>query len=182
MKKRAFLLSLAVVLLSVLSVVALAANETEMSTTVTYTKAAPPPPALPSATYTIHIPATVAMSNQIFAVTEFSITASNLNLNPGQSVIVTVDDKTYGAYGGDGMLHLTNNSNDNVIRVIMNIWDYALGGRTGIIDGIVARFDNNGSTLEYGPFALTALSVDVAAAPPGTYTGTIYFKIGIVND
>jgi len=176
MKKRVLLLSLMFIMLSVLPVVTFAANQTEMSTTVTYTKSAPAPP---PATYEIIIPAAVAMSTQIFAITEFSITARNLSLNDGQTVVVYLDDKTY---GGDGTLHLKNSNND-IIRVSMNIWINALGGRTGILpDGIVARFDNNGSTGEYGAFALTALSGDVAAAPPGTYSGRIYFKISIEND
>ena len=88
MMKRVFLLSLAILLFVTLPAGAYAANETEMSTVISYAKS-DPPPSPSSVNYEINIPASVTLNEGAFtAVTahRMYITANYINLNAGQSV------------------------------------------------------------------------------------------------
>lgn len=184
MRKTAFMLTLTVILLCTLPIIAFAANENEASAIVTYTKDAPTPsnpdispPAPPPATYEINIPATIAIDNPN-AFTEFFITANNVNLSEGQAVVVYIDNDSF----NDGEnLHLKN-SNNNTIRVSMRL--RYNGYVTALTpNDVVAKFNHIGiPSSEYGTAIVLPFQDDVEAAPPGTYTGTLYYKIAVVNE
>ena len=179
-EKRAFLLSLAVLLFAIPPVMAYAANQTEMSTVITYTVDAPStsepePPAPAPATYEINIPASLSLN----IGNEIRITANIMNINADQNVVVTLDTAGY-----NGWIELISDSMDtDRIPITINRYNHVFGGIERVHQGdVVARFNNSGTTpIEYGLLTVLPSQTDVDSAPPGTYTATVRFKIALVT-
>lgn len=170
------------------SVTAYAANETDASTTIKYTKSGSSETmSTPTASYEINIPSEISLNSG----RELYITANSLNLNAGQSVFVSVDyAKTYTVditttdtgIIEDNYIKLMSTNGVDFAKVNINRHDYELNAGTAInaADSTVAVFEgNNLQPVKYGLIYLNLYRPTTIAA--GTYTGTLYFTIELVN-
>jgi hypothetical protein len=181
--KKVLSLLLAVALFSAMPMVSLAANETEMNTSVSYTKieetaTEPETPSNPTpkpATYEINIPASISLND----TQELNITSSSINIPDGKTVVVEVNGKTFES---DGYLYLKNSGPDKIGVELLR-----LNTESGQVDKVgnmspVAFFNNKSTTPSvYGLMYVRAFSGDIKAAQPGTYHGSIYFNIRIID-
>jgi hypothetical protein len=172
------MLVIAAVMLAVLPVVSFAANENEASVIVSYTKDATTPsePEPPTATYTVDIPSTFSLNTG----RSFFVTANYSNVNDGQFIEVSIDENTFSE---DGRFYLKNN-NPEKIEVTISRWNRGRGVVETVYSGdYVARFGPSITDIDaFGEVVLDAVPSDLAALQPGTYTGTLYFKIALVNE
>lgn len=157
MKKKLFSLALSLVLLCcAIPTQAFAASVNEGSSTasmeVSYTI---------GANYIIEIPSSINLNNS----TEFRITATTMNIGENQTVAVSIDGNS--SYESDGNFYLHDASNRIPCEIVV--------GATPItgIDYDVARFEHG--SLTNG--VLDAICFTPGSGLPGTYTGTLYFKI-----
>lgn len=171
------------------STIAHAANETDASTTVTYTKSGNGDlsPAPTTASYEINIPSEISLNSG----RELYITANSMNLNPEQSVIVSVDyDRTYttditttdNGIIEDSYLKLMNTNGVDFAKVNINRHDYEVNAGTILNreDSTAAIFE--GSSLQPTKYGLLYLNLyRPTTLAEGTYTGTIYFTIELVD-
>lgn len=182
------IICLALVFCFSFSVTAYAANETDASTTVTYTKSGGETVSTPTASYEINIPSEISLNDG----RELYITANSLSLNSGQSVIVSVDyAKTYtvditttetGATIEDSYIKLLSTNGVDFAKVNINRHDYDTGAGTimNAADTTAAIF--TGSSLQPTKYGLLYLNLSrPTTIVAGTYTGTIYFTIELVN-
>ncbi|MFU0800782.1 MAG: hypothetical protein GX207_02215 [Peptococcaceae bacterium] len=159
MKKRLIsLLMVGIMLFSLMPTTAFAQGATSGETLVTYTV---------NASYEINIPASINLNETYNLV----ITASVMNTNWGDRVSVFIDGaKTY-ENGGNFYLYKDKGTpNEAKIRCDLRLSTSVVNG----LDFEVARFDD-GSTINLvgDPLQITP----IGGGPPGTYTGTIYFRI-----
>lgn len=197
MKKKTLILMIIVIIFYALPVVSIAANQTELNTVITYTieSSTTPtpeptptptpepnptpepesPPITSSATYEINIPATISLNDG----NEICITSNYMNLNSGQNVVIYSDTVGY-----NGWIDLPGTEFGSKISVSLNRRNIENGQLERIYQGdVVARFDNNGiAPAEYGSLYVIPFQADVDYAEPGTYTGTLRFKVEIVNN
>lgn len=162
MNKRIYSLLLAVVMLcGMMPAAAYAEDGTSGQTTVTYTV---------SANYEINIPASINLNESPY----LTITASAMNTNYGQRVSVKIDGARTYENGGNFYLY-KNKGTASEAKITCN-----LRAPMSIVNGLdyeVARFDNGSTSNPVDPLTLEPAAGSSAA--PGTYTGTIYFKITI---
>jgi len=183
MKKRAFLvLILAAMLLSALPIVAHAENQTTATTTLIWSNETqePEPPSIPApmpATWEVVIPATLALND---GIGELQIMSNYINLPDDQFLIVTVGQGLTLINGNLYVIELRN-SNSDIVRAHPRFKNLQTGSEQQVYpDAIVARFHNSSTTpVHFGVITLSVLTEDMENAPPGTYTGTMNFKIGI---
>lgn len=184
MKKRGFSLMLCIVLVLSMSSHAFAANKTEASTKVTKTVEAPPEQgvgddeSVNESTYEVIIPASFSMDSADF----FQITASKMELADNQELHVMVDyDRTFAA---DGYFYLANTENLYLTIPCTISKGYPSGiyweTITGTDNSAVAVFNSTAGTTPDMFGAVKVSTVDAQTAA-GTYTGTIYFTIQIIN-
>jgi hypothetical protein len=113
--------------------------------------------------YVIVIPSSINLNED----NVMTITATSMNIEEGKSVAVRIDANSSFDNGGNFYLH----SGANKIRC-----DIYVGGLVSGLDYLVARFDSGNTTnsvLDWISFA------PVSGGVPGTYTGTLYFKISV---
>lgn len=159
MKKRAFSLFLVVVMLCcIMPSTAFAASEGSASTTVSYTV---------GASYVINIPASINLNEG----QDMRITASVMNTSYGQKVSVCIDGARTYENGGNFYLY-KDKGTANEAKILCTL---SVGGMINGLDYEVARFWNGDTTNEVGD-PLT-FQPEASHASPGTYTGTMYFKI-----
>ncbi len=171
------------IMLSLLASTPLAANLSEMSTVVTYTKieptvtaASPSPSPSPSPTpaaYVINIPASISLNE----VRNINITANQMSLNEGQKVVVSIDAKSYSG----GYIWLENPNTPGSIGNRIGVWVERVKGNIQANPGDAVAIFNNSETIPSYEGVLRLGHTDVSSIPPGTYTGTMYFKIAIVE-
>lgn len=173
------LLFLVLVVCLSLTSTAYAANRTEATTRVTYTKEGENSnsiPPLPSgASYEINIPADVSLNKG----RELWITANSMSLSEGQSVVVNLD--YYRTFDDRGHLHLRDSNTGSEALVAINRHDFDInaGGLLYDTDTTVAVFTGNSlQANKYGLLYLNLLQPGTIA--PGTYEGTIYFTIELI--
>ncbi|MFZ3130162.1 MAG: hypothetical protein WA125_03430 [Desulfosporosinus sp.] len=158
-KRFFFLLLTAVMLCGMMPATAFAADETSGQTTITYTV---------SANYEINIPASINLNEDPY----LKITASNMNTNYGQRVSVLIDGSRTYENGGNFYLY-KNKGTASEAKIACN-----LRAPMSIVNGLdyeVARFDDGSTSNPVDPLMLEPAAGSSTA--PGTYTGTIYFKI-----
>ena len=190
MRKRIILLSLAALLIAALPLVAVAADETEMTTVITYTvddpNAEPPPPSAPSndtsVGYTVIIPASITLPQE----NGFVIRAENVVLSSGQFLAVVLESAR--SFANDGYFYINNGGTDAVSRIRTDVQradvdqprelSVSLGGLGHLL---VAEFRNGDTTPCKGGKLFFTASPNTENLP-GTYTGTIYFRISIEHD
>jgi hypothetical protein len=192
MKKSAFILSMVVVLISVLTVMSFVVNATDMNTVVTFTIEATPTP-LPTPTpepagplYIINIPSSISLSG-IQEDDYIDITWVNYGLGINEWVHVSIDEeKTL----TDGIFYLRRGDGSTPSQ---NIPCYIFRSWTGSVftsqfplalgDTVVAEF--NGELIQanasaYGRIYFWPIyDKDVNYA--GVYTGTIHFKVEYIK-
>lgn len=159
MKKRIFSLLLAATMLcGVMPITALAANDTNGQTSVSYTV---------GASYEINIPASINLNEN----PNLTITASTMNTNWGQRVSVLIDGARTYENGGNFYLYKDKGTaSEAKIACDLRCSTSAVNG----LDYEVGRFDDGSTTNSVGdPLQITPSG----GGSPGTYTGTIYFKI-----
>ena len=179
-KKISLFLSLAVVMLCLFPQTALAANETTGSTNIVLEY---PQPSTgndePSHSYKVNIPANFAITN---SNTSFQITASEMSIPADKELIVRINGAE--TFENDGSFYLFLNGDKssenwvlcNIFRIKGAISSAALGQRP-----VIASFRSG----ELSPHDWDSIQFD-ATAPygdasfqSGTYTGTVYYTIGL---
>lgn len=159
-KKRVFsMLLAAVMVLSLMPATAFATSGSSAETVFSYTI---------GASYEINIPAKINLSNY----ESLTITASSMNTSWGQRVSVFIDGAR--TYENNGNFYLYKDKGLETEEKITCDLRFSSSPVNGV-DLEVGRFDDGstentaGSTLEVTPMA--------GSASPGTYTGTMYFRI-----
>lgn len=179
-KKISLFLSLAVVMLCLFPQPALAANETTGSTNIVLEY--PQPSAgndEPSYSYKVNIPANFAITN---SNTSFQITASEMDIPADKELIVRINGAE--TFENDGSFYLFLNGDKssenwvlcNIFRIRGAISSAALGQRPVIASfrpGELSPHDWDSIRFE------AAVPYGDASFQPGTYTGTVYYTIGL---
>lgn len=163
---------------------AYAANETEATTRIIYTKegesSGPPAAAAPAASYEINIPAEVSLN----AGRELYITANSMNLPAGASVVVSVDyERSYteeriqtatGVTMEECYIKLLSTNGVDIAKVSINRQNYEIGSAEliGRTDSVAAVF--TGSSLQPAKYGLLYLNLDMPGTiAPGTYSTSL---------
>lgn len=186
MKKTAFILLFALMILSILPIFAFAANETEGSTVLTYIKNEPPttepdPPPSPSTqptTYEINIPATVSLNTE----QEIRFTANYVNVDDVDNRAVVVS--LIGTNFDYDVLWLSNDSSDRigVSFYLLRPSDTPLKlyfPQPSSSYPVAFFTDGNTAPSVYGTLRVIPSEEDIDAVRPGTYSGTVQFKISL---
>lgn len=186
MKKRiSFLLSLVIIAGCISPLTAFAINETSGSTDVSIELPLPTVDTVvddtPSYSYVVNIPYAYKMTS--LARTEFfEITATEMNIPEDKQVVVRIDNES--TYESDGMLYLYLNGDKTSDNYICGQVDrYGDGHPSSIAmgpDNIVASF-NPGELIPYDwqRLRVNITYFDSTILEAGTYTGTIYYTIGL---
>lgn len=181
-------LCIVLIVCTALTSTAYAANETEATTRIIYTKegesSGPPAAAASAASYEINIPAEVSLN----AGRELYITANSMNLPAGASVVVSVDyERSYteertrtetGALVEDYYIKLLSTNGVDIAKVSINRHNYEIGAgeMMGRADSVAAVF--TGNSLQPAKYGLLYLNLDMPGTiAPGTYSGNLYFNI-----
>lgn len=160
MKKKIFTLLLVFIILCfTMTSTAFAENMTSWETSVSYTV---------NSSYVINIPASVNLNETPY----LTITASSMNTKWGQRVSVFIDASLTYENGGNFYLY-KDKGTENEKKIKCDL--YRNGVYANGLDFEVARFDDGSTTNFYNELEFRP-SVS-SSTPPGTYTGTIYFKI-----
>lgn len=171
MKTRLLFTLLAVVLLcATCPITAFAANETDITATVVYTKAQ-------AASYEIDIPYTNNLNGSEFII----ITANNITLPEGASVQVSVDAKR--SFSSDGWLVLTNSTKSAAINCVVSRIHPTSGeaSNLSIYDEFVVSFKQGDTpATKQGKLKITPLGLD--ETPAGNYSGFMHFNIEVVTN
>lgn len=188
--KKTFTVLLLVVAMLAMPFSAYAADETSGSMSVVFEYTAPEPepdpepPADPT-TYIIEIPATVTNEN----MDHIPITASKNTIEEGKAVTVSVDwDKSYGP---DGYFYLYKDkgeeSEESIRCRVLLYLDSQLADGVYVDfyethrDKELAIFPSGSTTPSYGGFLeLRPMTINTGVSS-GTYTGTLYFNIQVVD-
>jgi len=199
MRKKTLVLMACVLLFSTIPVVSLAADSTSRDTFITFTiEATPtpppeptptpppeptptptpppePPPVTQTASFEINIPSAVSL-NEGNAI---RITSNYMNLNTGQNVVVRVETQAF-----NGWFELLGQEFGSMIAYTLNRVSTTDNNVERIFPGdVVARFDNSGTNpIEHGSLYIVPFRPDVDNAQPGTYTGTLRFRIEVENN
>ena len=180
MKKISFLLSLAIIVACFSPLTAYAINETTGSTDVSVELR--PPTSTdsgPSYSYLVNIPANFTLT---YSNSSFQITASEMNIPTGKELVVRINsDETFES---DGNFYLfLNGDKSSEYWILCNICRVQ-----GYITSIA--YGENPIIASFSPGALVpnncdyirlehAIFNDGAGLEAGTYTGTIYYTIGL---
>ena len=160
MKKKLFSLLLAVTLIcGSIPVTTYAAGATSGQTSVTYTV---------SSSYQINIPASINLNDNV----NLTVTASTMNTNWGQRVSVLIDGTRTYENGGNFYLYKDKGTaSESKISCNLRLNSSLVNG----LDCEVGRFDDGSTNNSVG----SSLQIEPSAgsAAPGTYTGTLYFRI-----
>lgn len=161
MRKKLFALLLAVVMLcGVMPATAFAAGDTSGQTVMSYTV---------FASYEINIPASIILND----MPNLTVTASSMNTSYGQRVSVLIDGtKTYENGGNFYLYKDKGTANEAKITCDLRSGSSVVNG----LDFEIGRFDDGGVTNNAGN-PLTITPMVGSETPPGTYTGTMYFRI-----
>lgn len=171
MKKRLFSILLAATLvLAIVPMEAMAANETSASMAVSYTY---------TSEYIVNIPASISINDN--SIVTFS--ADKMNIGAENKLHVSIDGDTTYENGGNFYLY-KDKGTANEARMACSIGLSNPSGSIGWtnIMGLsmdVATFaDNNTAPLGYGAMKFTPQTT--ADLPYGEYTGTMKFKIKVL--
>lgn len=192
MKKRVLPLFLCLAMIFSLTVPALAADQTTASTTITKTVTDPPVSSgsgdddtpVNSSSYEVSIPASFSLDGGDC----FSVEATKNEIGERQEIYVSIDyDRTFDA---DGYFYLRNTLNvaqklPCMISVVRVDADYSQAV-TSANTCVVAQFSHqSGLSPEYGgALKITTDGVPSTAGSSsvaGTYSGTIYFTIQVID-
>ena len=160
MKKLFYSLLSIVVLVSCMTAHVMAANETEASTTVSYTV---------EPGYTVSIPATISLNNASYV----EIHASNVSLEQNKKLYVKID-RTKTTFTQD-RFYLMNGA--NYVPCDLYVGSHLTDEKQSCYDTeyVVAVFESGYmEATQYGRLYITPSN---GAYEAGTYTGTIYFEI-----
>lgn len=185
-------LCLVLALCLALSSTAYALEQTTAETRITYTKtgdnSSPSPPVTAAASYEINIPAEVSLN----AGRELYITAANLNLSGGESVVVSVDfarsyttelgEAEEGGVLEDSYIKLDSVDGSSFAKVNINRHNYDTGAGELIVSTDTTAAVFTGSSLQPSKYGLLYLNLyRPGTIEPGTYSGTLYFTIELVH-
>lgn len=153
------------------SVSTLAANESSMITTVSYTQETP------AGYYEVGIPSSILLNENNFIY----FTVKNVNIADNQSILISIDSSK--TFESDGKFYLSNEYGAKMTANISRM--DRKGGPVELINGltnpVVATFVN-GDTMPTSYGTLSIFPNNNADTQPGNYTGYIHFKIGLVNN
>jgi len=188
--KKTFTVLLLVVAMLAMPFSVYAADETSGSMSVVFEYTAPEPepdpepPADPT-TYIIEIPATVTNDN----IEHIPITASKNTIDEGKMVTVSVDwDKSYDSEGYFNLYKDKGELSEESIRcrVLLYLDDNLTEGVyvdyfETTRDRPLVKFLAGETTPSYGGHIGLKPLVEYSGASSGTYTGTLYFNIQVVD-
>lgn len=180
MKKSILALGLALLLLATSPVVAMAATEltgtSQTEVTYTYADLGDQTPGNEIGSYEINIPATYDAAYE----PRISITAQNVNIGNDKLLAVFLDGQS--TFDSDGIFYMAHTQNP-AIRVTCtlertDLYRLTTERITSMGDTLVAAFENGrDDPIYYGYITATPCAYEDTIN--GTYTGTLYFKIGI---
>lgn len=175
MKKTLSMLLAVVVLALCIPGAALATNETEGTTALSFTYTLP----APEDEYIINIPSQYIITGENY----MEITASKMDIGSDKRVIVSLDP-TKNAMDGN-TINLISGNNSNAVRceVFAENALYSEGTRVSVVNTSyrVAIFKSNTPSIpnQYGRVYVIP-EIDSGTAE-GTYTGTLHFDIALVS-
>lgn len=188
-KKISFLFSLAFVVACISPLTAFAVNETTDSTDVSFelsqtttspgTGGGDTSDSDPSYSYIVDIPASFALTN---GSNSFQITANSMNIPADKKVVVRINGAETFESDGNFYLFLNGDKNSeywilcNILRIKGYITSYVMGENPVIASfgpGALLPENCDSIRLEH------VLYNDGANLVSGTYTGTIYYTIGL---
>lgn len=169
---------LALLLLGTLSTAAAASANSQTEVSVSFSGLSPENESAPALSYEVIIPATYNTQTEPC----LAISARNVSIGQNKQVAVFLDGER--TFDENGQLFLTNTQNPNV-KVLCQLFRSGTYGVMGEWintpgDCLVASFvDGATSPTSYGYLVASASADD--STIDGTYTGTIYFKIGTMD-
>lgn len=169
MKKRMFSILLSAILVfSAAPIEAFASNDKAMSVSYTF-----------SSHYVINIPASISINDSEIV----EITATSVNIGPGKTLAVFLDNgKTY-ANGGNFYLY-KDKGTQYERKIACTVMRGTPGGTTwenitGLGERVASFHDDGLKSYEYGTLKFIP-DID-AETHYGTYTGTVYFFCDVVD-
>lgn len=182
-KKISFLLSLAIVVACISPLTAFAINETTGSTDVSFefsqTTTSPDTDSSPSYSYLVNIPASFTLTQNS---NTFQITAADMNIPSDKELVVRVDSEA--TFESDGSFYLfLNGDKTSEDWILCNIYRIkgAISNSVMGTNPVVASF-NPGELTPHDWYDIKIEHIiynDGADLAAGTYTGTIYYTIGL---
>lgn len=159
MKKLVILLAVSAALfIAAFPTTAFAESQSNGRTEVSYTV---------GSSYSVNIPASINLNENPY----LTITATSMNISFGQRVSVFIDGENTYENGGNFYLYKDKGqANEEKMRCDLKVGNSNVTG----LDGEVGRFDDGDTTNKCDP-----LQFIPAGGAPGTYSGTIYFKISM---
>lgn len=184
-KKISFLLSLALVVACISPLTAFAINETTGSTDVSIEIPLPTNDTVvddtPSYSYVVNIPSAYVITSPA-PIEFFEITATEMIIPEGKQVVVRIDSAATFESDGNFYLYLGGDkANENYIQGYI---DRHGDGRSSSTvmgpDNIVASFNPGELTpCDWQRLRVGTFYYDTTVLEAGTYTGTIYYTIGL---
>lgn len=184
-KKISFLLSLAIVLTCISPLTAFAVNETTGSTDVSIEIPLPTNDSdvddTPSYSYVVNIPSAYIITSPA-PIDFFEITATEMNIPEDKQVVVRIDNASTFESDGNFYLYLGGDeTSENYIRGYID--RYGEGRSSSTVmgpDNVVASFNPGALTpCDWQRLRVGTVYYDSAILETGTYTGTIYYTIGL---
>ncbi|MDK2877852.1 MAG: hypothetical protein PWR06_568 [Thermoanaerobacteraceae bacterium] len=170
MIKRIFSFLLAAILVCSISPMDAFANQTSANTTISYTY---------SPEYTINIPASISINDS----EGFTFSANKIDIGNGKNVKITIDGAATYENGGNFYLYKdkgTANEQRISCRILRGLpTSSSFEDITGLSEVVATFADGSTNPKAYG--ALKFKPQITSSTPYGTYTGTVYFKIELID-